>query len=128
MAISDPPTVGPDSTVSVLVHDHIMRSDDHAFPVVAEDGLVGLVTLGDVRSVNRDAWDTTSVREIMTPADELLTVGPDDDAAEALNSLARRDVRQLPIVKDGRLVGLVRRRDIVRWLQLHSELGAGPGR
>jgi CBS domain-containing protein len=128
MAITDPPTVPPDSTVSALVHDHIMRSDDHAFPVVDGEKLVGIVTLGDVRSVDRDAWERTSVKDIMTPAEKLLSVGPDDDAAEALNSLARQDIRQLPIVKDGRLVGLVRRRDLVRWLQLHSELGVGRGR
>jgi CBS domain-containing protein len=50
-------------------------------------------------------------------------VGPDDDAAEALSKLTGRDVRQLPVVSDGELVGLLRRRDIVKWLQLHSELG-----
>jgi CBS domain-containing protein len=59
----------------------------------------------------------------MTPVDELVTVGPDDDAAEALNKLTGRDVRQLPVVEGGELVGLLRRRDIVKWLQLHSEIG-----
>jgi Zn-dependent protease/CBS domain-containing protein len=125
MAVSEPPTITPDSSVSALVHDHIMRSDDHAFPVVDGGRLIGLVTLGDVRSVARESWDVTSVREIMTRADELITVGPDDDASEALNRLVRRDVRQLPVVSQGRLLGLVRRRDIMRWLQLHSELGVG---
>jgi CBS domain-containing protein len=128
MALSDPPTVSPGSTVSALVHDHIMRSDDHGFPVVDAGSLVGLVTLGDVRSVNRDDWDRTSVREIMTPTSDLVAVRPDDDAAEALDNLVRRDIRQLPVVKDGHLVGLVRRRDIVRWLHLHAELGMGRGR
>jgi Zn-dependent protease/CBS domain-containing protein len=128
MAIPNPPTVAPDSTVSALVHDHIMRSDDHAFPVVEGDRLIGLVTLGDVRSVGRDAWDTSRVREIMTSADRLITVTPDEEASDALNKLVRKDVRQLPVVEGGRLVGLVRRRDIVRWLQLHSEGGLGVSR
>lgn len=60
----------------------------------------------------------------MTPVDQLV-VGPDDDAAEALTKLTGRDVRQLPVVSDGELVGLLRRRGIVKWLQLHSELGLG---
>jgi hypothetical protein len=40
-------------------------------------------------------------------------------AAEALHSWARHDVRQLPAWKNGQLAGLLRRRDITRWLQLH---------
>jgi CBS domain-containing protein len=59
----------------------------------------------------------------MTPLDELVVASPTDDAADALDKLARRDVRQLPVVAGGFLVGLLRRSDIVRWVQLHSELG-----
>jgi Zn-dependent protease/CBS domain-containing protein len=122
---SDPPTCLADCSVGRLVHDHIMQSDDQSFPIL-EDGtrrLAGLVTLDDVRGVSRDAWDTTTVADIMTSVDQLVVVGPDDDAAEALSKLTGRDVRQLPVVSGGELVGLLRRRDIVKWLQLHSELG-----
>ncbi len=31
----------------------------------------------------------------------------------------------MPVVKNGELVGVLRRRDILRWLQLHSEMGSG---
>jgi Zn-dependent protease/CBS domain-containing protein len=125
IALSDPPTVPADARVSQLVHDYIMRTDDHAFGVVEGGSFVGLVTLGDVRGLSRNAWDDAQVREIMTPAAELLTVEPDEDAAEALTKLAQRDVRQLPVVREGHLVGLLRRRDIVRWLHLHAEFGLG---
>ena len=122
---ADPPTCLADCSVSRLVDDHIMQSDDQSFPVL-ENGtrrLAGLVTLDDVRQVSRDAWDTTQVADIMTASDELVVVKPGDDAAEALSKLTGRDVRQLPVVSEGELVGLLRRRDIVKWLQLHSELG-----
>lgn len=118
---SEPPSVSPDRSVSTLVHDHVMDSDDHAFPVIADGQLLGIVTLEDIRSVSRDSWDAITVQEIMTPASELSTVAPDEDAADALALLSRRDVRQLPVVRNGELVGVLRRRDIVRWLQLHSE-------
>jgi predicted transcriptional regulator len=45
------------------------------------------------------------------------------DAVEALNRLQARDVRQLPVMRNGSLAGLRRRRDVVKWLQLHSEEG-----
>lgn len=78
-----------------------------------------------MRTVSHDAWDTTTVREIMTPVDQLVTVSPDEDAAQALDKLAQRDVRQLPVLRDGQLVGLLRRRDIVTWLQFHAKLARG---
>ena len=122
---TDPPTVEASSSVSSLVHDHIMRTDDHAFPVLGDGRLVGLVALEDVRRAHRDVWETTTVGEIMTPADKLTAVGPEEDAADALNKLAARDVGQLPVLRGSELVGLLRRQDLVKWLQLHSELVRG---
>jgi len=124
MMRTSPPTVSPDISISSLVHDHVMRTDDHCFPVVKHGQLVGLVTLEDVRGVSGDAWDTAAVGQIMTPTDHLVTVRSDQDAATALDKLMGRDVRQLPVLRGGKLGGLLRRRDIVKWLQLESELSA----
>ena len=118
----DPPTVSPMSSVSSLVHDHVMGTDDYGFPVVEDDSLVGVVTLEDVRPVPRGEWDSVSVRQIMTPLDRLVTVRPEEDGGTALNKLAQNDYRQLPVMNGSRLVGLLRRRDIVKWLQMHGEL------
>lgn len=119
----NPPTCSPGCSVDDLVHDHIMGSDDQGFPVMEGGQLVGLVTLEDVREVPREAWQRTTVGEIMTPFDELVTTTVDEDAADALTKLSGRDVRQLPVLSDGnQLAGLLRRQDIIRWLQLNSEL------
>jgi CBS domain-containing protein len=123
MMRSNPPTVSPTMTVDELVHDGVMGTDDHAFPVMDEGRLVGLVTLEDVRGIPQASWGNTPVEEIMTAADQLVSVTPDQDAAEALNRLQSRDVRQLPVMSNGSLAGLLRRRDIVKWLQLQSETG-----
>lgn len=114
------PTCDPGCTVSQLVHEHVMGSDDQAFPVMMGGELIGLVTLDDVRKVPRSDWDVVTVADIMTPADRLVTVSPDDEAAEALNKLAQHDIRQLPVLSGGRLAGLFRRHDIVKWLQWQS--------
>jgi Zn-dependent protease len=121
MMRSNPPSVSPGISVAELVHEGIMVKDDHAFPVVDEGRLAGLVTLEDVQAIPRTSWSRTKVREIMTPARQLVSVTAEEDAAEALNKLQARDVRQLPVMRNGSLAGLLRRRDIVKWLQLHSE-------
>ena len=118
---SDTPVVPPDLPVSALVYDFIMKTGEKAFPVVAGDLIVGMVSLEDVRKVPRDAWDTTTVSRIMTREEQLEVVAPQENASVALNRLERLNVSQVPVVQDGRLVGLLRRRDIMRWLQTQSE-------
>jgi Zn-dependent protease/predicted transcriptional regulator len=122
---SDVPVVPPDISVSELVYKWIMGTDERAFPVIAGERMVGLVCLEDARKLPREAWDSTPVDQIMTRAEQLDVVSPREDANEAFEKLTRRDVRQVPVMQDGHLVGLLRRRDIVKWLQLHSKLAAG---
>jgi Zn-dependent protease/CBS domain-containing protein len=127
MMRKNPPTVSPSTSVRSLVHEHIMGSDDHAFPVLERGQLVGMVTLDDVRSVAQGAWETTMVREIMTPGDRCEVLDPERDAAEAMTRLASCDVRQLPVLHDGDLVGVLRRQDLIQWMRLHAETGGwGP--
>jgi Zn-dependent protease/CBS domain-containing protein len=117
---SNPPTVSSTISTADLVHNHVMGTDEYAFPVVDDGTLVGIVTLEDIRVVPRDRWESTLVRDIMTPTSELVVATPEEDAADALNKLTGKDVRQLPVVSNGRVAGLLRSRDIMRWLQLQS--------
>ena len=51
-------------------------------------------------------------------------VTPQDDAGVTLDDLASREVDQMPVVENGRLVGVLARRDIQRWLELHGAQAA----
>jgi len=121
-------TLHPELTVANLVDERLMSTAERAFPVVDGERLLGIVTLEDVRKIPRAKWPTFRVRDIMTPARELSIVTPEDPAAAALAKLAQRDVEQLPVVdRTGQLVGLIRRRDILRWLELQPRpRGARP--
>jgi Zn-dependent protease len=116
------PAVSPDLLVSDLVYEHVMQGDERAFPVVEGDRLLGVVYVENLRSVNRSAWDTTTVRQVMVPEKELEVVTPREDAMDAFQKLASKEMRQIPVVQNGKLVGMLRRRDILRWLQLRSEM------
>jgi Zn-dependent protease/CBS domain-containing protein len=128
MMRTDPPIVPESISLNDFVEQHVMRSDDHGFPVVENDQLRGIITLDDLRAVPRNDWTRTRVAQAMTPADKLLTIGPDDCASEALEKLTHQDVNQLPVVDRERLVGVVRRRDITRWLHVHADLTRPSGR
>jgi Zn-dependent protease len=121
MTKRNPPTVSGDISVENLIEDHIMQTDDHAFPVMEEGKLAGIVCLDDVRRVPAAERPTKTVSEIMTPKSELIAIGPDDPANDALDEISKRSIRQLIVLENGKLFGLVRRRDIVRYLQLQSD-------
>ncbi|MBE0411692.1 MAG: site-2 protease family protein [Anaerolineales bacterium] len=116
----EPPIVSPYTEINHLVDDFIMRTDEHAFPVVDEDRLVGIICLDDVRKVPRSEWEHKQVGDVMTPYERLEFVGPREDAMEAFQRIQSRDIRQLPVIDRGELVGLLRRRDILKWLELQQ--------
>jgi Zn-dependent protease len=118
------PAVPADLPISALVYDHIMQGDDRAFPVVEADRLLGVVYIENLRELNRSAWDQTTVRQVMVPQNELEIVTPREDAMDAFQKLTQREMRQIPVVQNGKLVGMLRRRDILRWLQVRSEMTA----
>jgi CBS domain-containing protein len=104
----------PNATVADAAK--VMAQEDVGpVPIVEDDRLVGIVTDRDivVRVVaeGRDP-NATTVREIAST--ELVTVSPDDDLDEALNLLAQRQVRRLPVVEGDRLVGIVAQADVAR--------------
>jgi predicted transcriptional regulator len=121
----DPVAIFPELSVATVVDEYFMASADRAFPVVDGERLVGIVTLEDVRKVRPEERATIRIRDVMTPAPQLVVTAPDETAAAALAKLAQRDVEQLPVVDAaGALVGIVRRRDILRWLELQPRAGA----
>ncbi len=121
MTKQNPPTAPGDITIDTLIDNYIMQTDDHAFPVMDGDRLIGIVCLDDVRGVPSELRSEKLVSEIMTPRSEIKTISPDDDAFEALMTISRKSIRQLVVMEDDQMFGLVRRRDIVRFLQLQSE-------
>jgi Zn-dependent protease len=121
MTKRNPPTVSANITVESLIEDYIMQTDDHAFPVMEDGKLVGIVCLDDVRRVPSGERQTKTISDIMTPKSDLITINPDDPASDALKEISNRSIRQLVVLQDGELFGLVRRRDIVRYLQLQSD-------
>lgn len=75
--------------------------------------LVGIITERDVMKAvaqDRDVT-TTPVSEVMTR--DVLTIGPDTSAHEAARHMAARWIRHLPVIEDGKVVGVVSQRDLV---------------
>ena len=121
----DPPTIRPDATIDELV-DALLAYNVRSFPVVEDGRLVGIVTLTDVRHAPREQWPIRRVRDLMTPRARLITAKPEDDLERILRLMATHEIHQIPIVDDSRLLGLLTRNALLRFLQLRQELGRLP--
>lgn len=124
LARSDYTPVPPDLTLAALVDQHMLAGHGRAYPVLAGEELLGLITLTDVRHVERERWPETSVYRAMTPVERLHTVSRTETAMHVLQMMAQWDVNQVPVL-DGRLLaGIVSRGDILRHIQMRREVGS----
>jgi CBS domain-containing protein len=116
-SVRDAMTEDPRSIVasaSVVEAARLMR-EEHigSLPVTDDEQLVGMVTDRDITTrVVAESADPklTSVGEVYSR--DLISVEPDNDLEEALRLMARHQVRRLPVVENGKLVGIVAQADI----------------
>jgi len=103
----DPVTLRPESTCSEAAA-LMKRQDCGSLPVVKDGKLVGIVTDRDIviRGVAGGKDPThLAVSEIMTAGP--VTVAPDTKAEDASKLMSEKQVRRLPVVESGRLVGIL---------------------
>jgi CIC family chloride channel protein len=101
-----------------LLAEKFSRTHNHGFAVVDESGdLAGVVSIRDLeQALAEGPPDGRTVADIAT-TDGLLTCFPDEPMWKALCTMGPRDIGQLPVLKQRgsrRLIGLLRRRDIIQ--------------
>lgn len=99
------------ATVAAILHDNVISS----VVVMSGDAPAGIVTERDLVNLVAEGMDprATEVGSRMTT--KLDTVSSRTDVAEAAEHMARLRIRHLPVVDDGRLVGIISIRDLTNW-------------
>ena len=108
----NPRSIG--ASASVVEAARLMR-DEHigSLPITNDEELVGMITDRDITTrVVAEAADPkmTSVGDVVSR--DLISVEPDEDLEEAVQLMASHQVRRLPVVENGRLVGIVAQADV----------------
>ena len=118
-----PETVSPDLPLRDLVDDYFLKRRYNAFPVEDGEGrLLGLITLTQVKEIERDLWATTTVESVMRQVCDAVTVRSRDTLADVLSKLQTAKVGRALVVDNGRLEGVISRADVAQWIDRYQQL------
>jgi CBS domain-containing protein len=108
-------SVQPDESVAVAIA-RMLEENVGSVAVCQGHELRGIFTERDVLRLagHGPGLDEVKVGDVMTRA--LVTVAPDDDALDAAKLMGERQIRHLPVVQDGMLLGIAGIRDVLRSL------------
>ncbi|MFP3952239.1 MAG: site-2 protease family protein [Candidatus Bathyarchaeia archaeon] len=116
----DVKSVEPDLTIQQVVDRYFQRYAHNGFPVMQDGDLVGMICSHDIQQIPEEQWDMVKVEDVMKPGEELYTVSPESNSADALMEMAKRDIGRLPVLRNGEMVGLITRSDITRAIRLRT--------
>jgi Zn-dependent protease len=116
------PVVPSNITLSQLVYGYFFAGGHGFFMVTDEDRLVGILTLDNIKAVPQQSWAVTQIKEVMTPLDKFNVAQPEEDALDILEQMEAADVNYVPVVSGDRVIGLISRDNLMRFLHLRSEL------
>ena len=119
---TDVVTVSEGITVQELVDGYFFKYHFDCFPVTEEGRVRGLVTLNDLRTLSKDKWNVTLVRDVMQTDLGSLSVSKDEDVSLVLRRVIRDRCGKLPVIEGDKVIGIVTRRDILEALRVYSDL------
>ncbi len=120
--IPDPVAIPADATVRDAVEQHFLRYGFAGFPVKAGDRIAGILSLRQVTTCPPEERDRVRVQDVMQPAAEAVEIPARASASEALRRMAENDTGRLLVIEDTRVIGLVTRAGIARYLHVRSAL------
>jgi len=118
----DPVSVPPDLPLDRFVEDYAFHYHYSVFPVAEDGKLLGCLRSRDVKTVARERWGETAVRQIMQRCHAGNTVDRASDAENALKMMQQSETSQLMVTQRGGLVGMVTLRDLLSHLALRQDL------
>ena len=107
-------------TLDEAVNNYFLRFGYGGFPVVDNGRLVGVLSLKEIKAIPRYRWGTLTVGEVMAPHSLQAEIHPDEPITAAMERMIHDDRSRLVVRDGGRVLGLVTRSGIARFLDLRQ--------
>lgn len=124
----DPIAAPPWINLREWVEDYVYRYHRKMFPVIGDGRLEGVISTQALADFPREHWSEHTVAEAMHHDLDALCITPQTDAMHALARMQSIGASRLLVVEDGRLVGIVSLKDLLRFFHLKLELESDDSR
>ncbi|MGA1840744.1 MAG: site-2 protease family protein [bacterium] len=119
-------TVPPDISVEELVDRYIYKHHYKMYPVQEDGKLIGCVTIKQIKEIPVDERKKKKVADLAMNCTQNNTISPDEDAMTALSRMNQAKSSRLMVVENGRLVGMIALKDMMKLLSLKVDLKETP--
>ncbi|MBF7096050.1 site-2 protease family protein [Alkalibacter mobilis] len=106
-----------------LVEEYFLRYKYSIFPVIRINDIMGIVSLNEIKKVDRTLWAETTVASVAYPLNDNLVVSPSDCVSKAMDKAFKNNVGRVLVMEGGELLGIVSKTDILNYLRIQSQIG-----
>jgi CBS domain-containing protein len=116
----------PQLTIGQLVRNCVLVTGQRYFVVAEEGELLGVITIRDIKRVAKKRWNRTKISRAMTPANKLRTASAQQSAASVLELMEELRIKRMPVLEEGKVIGVISRDNLNRLNKTRVQLGMLP--
>ncbi len=120
--IEDVVSVQPELTVRELVTDYFLKYGYKGFPVMESGKVIGVVSLSEIKNIDRSHDQTTRVVDIMLSLDDTMVTSPDTSLVIAMRKMLTETIARLLVMENNQLLGMITKTGLMRFLEIKNIL------
>ena len=121
-------SVSPGMTVDQIIRGFFYNYKHPCFPVMEKGEVLGLLTVHSLKNVHRDEINRVRVEKVYLPLDTSFTISPDEDMANVIHMIMTNPLGRFLVIEEGRLVGIISKTDILKYISIHQEIQLDDGK
>jgi CBS domain-containing protein len=114
------PIISSDADLGEVFSAYALGRGSQRYTVETNGRFAGILTAKIFDDVDREEWSQTKVNQVMTPADEVLTVVPEAELKEAIDLINQSESHRVYVIQDDQLLGVIERDDIIEFVEFQA--------
>jgi Zn-dependent protease/predicted transcriptional regulator len=119
-----PIAVNTSMTISQFVNEYVFHYHYRVFPVLELDRFIGMIDVRSIKGVPPGDWSRTKIGPYLSDPSTYCVLDPDMDATDALRVLLAHNCNKAPVVRNGALMGILTRSDLLKLVSLRRDIAA----